>query len=211
MNQHDPQRRAALLAAQEALKSAERLCKTTSTEPKAIYASEEEFQEKLKEQGINPDATKNPAVKTLNEMFGIWSVDKSLTKKPDGMLTEQQLLKERPKIVAVDMDGTIFDSKNGEALGEPISGVREKLERLKTLGWVVVIWSVRDENPDIIAHLKKHEIPFDYYNWHPWQPKGAGVKVLADCYVDDRAIPFSGNATDFDQVILHTPWWWKKQ
>lgn len=207
---HNWQARAAILAAQEALKSAERLQKMSSTEPKPIYESEEEFQARLKERGINPDATKNPAVRTLNDILGIWSVKKGLEKKPGGMWTEQELLEHRPKIVAVDMDGTILHSKESEKLGDPIPGVREKLDRLKTLGWVVVIWSVRAESPEIIAHLKKHEIPFDYFNWHPWQPKGTSVKIRADVYIDDRAITFSGDAKDYDQVTVHRPWW-KKQ
>jgi hypothetical protein len=122
---------------------------------------------------------------------------------------KKNLLK-RPKIVAVDMDGTILHSKESMDLGEPIPGVREKLQRLKTLGWVVVIWTVREETPEIIAHLKKHEIPFDYFNWHPWQPKGAGVKIRADCYIDDRAVPFTGKAKDFDQILVHKTWWKKK-
>ena len=145
---HDYKSRAALLAAQEAIKSAERLSKTN--------------------------------------------------------------LLERPKIVAVDMDGTILDSKNSEKLGDPIKGVKEKLDRLKTLGWVVVIWTVRKETPEILAHLKKHEIPFDYFNWHPWQPKGASAKLLADVYVDDRSVAFTGDPKDFNQVLVHKPWWAKK-
>jgi hypothetical protein len=116
----------------------------------------------------------------------------------------------KPKIVAVDLDGTILTRKKDcTKLGTPISGIREKLQRLKDLGWVVVIWSVRAESPEILAHLKKHDIPFDFFNWHPWQPKEGGPKVLADCYIDDNAINFSGDPSDFDQVLVHRPWWSK--
>ena len=117
---------------------------------------------------------------------------------------------ERPKIVAVDMDGTILNTKSGcEELGEPIPGVAKKLKRLKTLGWVIVIWTVRAETPEIIEHLKKHNIPFDYFNKHPWQPKDSSPKILADCYLDDRAFQFTGNIKDFDQIPVITPWWKK--
>jgi hypothetical protein len=124
--------------------------------------------------------------------------------------TKTDLLK-RPKIVAVDMDGTILNSKDGEQLGDPISGVKKKLDRFKTMGWVVVIWTVREETPEIIAHLKKHEIPFDYFNWHPWQPKGTSAKLKADVYIDDRAVAFTGKPEDYDQVLVHKPWWRKKK
>jgi hypothetical protein len=194
MKRHDPQARAALLAAQEALKSSERLVKTDGGN--TLYDSEEDFQQQLKERGINPDCTKNPAVRTMNEIMGLWPMDKSHT------------FLEQPKIVAVDLDGTILDSKDKQ-LGKPIPGVRKKLQRLKALGWAIVIWTVRQEAIDIVAHLTKHEIPFDYFNWHPWQPKGTSVKIKADVYIDDRAVSFKGNASDFDQVILHRPWWKK--
>jgi len=255
MERHDHRQRAALLAAQEAIKSAERLAKTTSP---YIYESEEEFQEKLKARGINPDATKNPAVKVFNEMLGLWPINKSIItfeqleeygrkmdKEDPGWRERQraQITKDwledgipqdkidawfddverqrqqrnlgmpkvdkikRPKIAAVDMDGTILESDGTAELGKPIKGVKKKLDRLKALGWVIVIWTVREETPEILAHLKKYEIPFDYFNWHPWQPKGAGVKIRADVYIDDRAVTFKGDPKDFDQVLVHRPWW----
>lgn len=118
-------------------------------------------------------------------------------------------LPSRPKIVAVDMDGTILDSKNNEKLGKPIPGIKEKLEKYKKQGWAIVIWTVRAKSPEIISHLKKNGIPFDYFNSHPWQPKDSGPKILADVYLDDRAVTFSGNPKDYDSAMSHKPWWSK--
>ncbi len=256
MERHDPQLRAAMIAAQEAIKSSERLHKNT------LFESEDAAKEHLKTGGLNPDSTADPAIMIFNEMLGLWPINKSFLSKEDLMEFGRKRDKEdpgwrerqraqitkdwledgidkdkidawfddvehqrqkrklgmpnldkikRPKIAAVDMDGTILDSDGTAELGKPIKGVKRKLDRLKALGWVIVIWTVRAETPGILAHLKKHEIPFDYFNWHPWQPKDAGVKIRADVYIDDRAVTFSGDPKDFDQILVHKPWWKKKK
>lgn len=118
-------------------------------------------------------------------------------------------MKDRPKIVAVDLDGTIFDSKSCHDLGKPIPGIREKLQKFKDRGWVIVIWTVRAKSKEVIDHLNQHEIPFDHFNESPWQPKDSSAKVKADVYLDDRAVSFSGDPKDYDRAMEHSPWWEK--
>jgi len=108
---------------------------------------------------------------------------------------------DRPKVIAVDLDGVIleFDKWKGHKhFGKPIPGAREALEKLKELGFVIVIWTTRDNVDDIARVLKEHNIPFDYINENPFQPPDCSNKIYADVYVDDRAVEFNGN---WDEVI----------
>jgi len=102
----------------------------------------------------------------------------------------------RPKVVAVDLDGTIlrFDGWKGQKhFGEPLPGAKEALFELKRRGFIVVIWTTRKNIEDIKRVLAKYGIPFDYINENPHQPPDCGGKIYADFYVDDRAVEFNGN------------------
>jgi hypothetical protein len=119
--------------------------------------------------------------------------------------------RERPKLVAVDLDGTIIDklphyTHTGE-FGDPIPGVVEKLNQLRADGWKIVIWTVRQESEEMRLHLEQHNIPYDFINRHPWQPPDGGPKIIADVYIDDLAVNFDGKARSFDRVTEFKPWW----
>lgn len=113
----------------------------------------------------------------------------------------------RPKLVAVDLDGTILDSLPNGNFGDPIPGVVEKLNKLRADDWKIIIWTVRQESEELRLHLEQHNIPYDFINRHPWQPPDGGPKILADVYIDDRAVNFDGKARSFDQVTEFKPWW----
>jgi len=129
----------------------------------------------------------------------------------DGKCTFEQT--NRPKIVAVDLDGTIFEYngwKGHNHFGKPIVSrswgevldikdadgqykrmhPSEALREFKKRGWVVVIWTTRVDKERIAEELRKHSIPFDYINEHPWQPPDTSNKLFADLYIDDRAFRF---------------------
>jgi len=108
---------------------------------------------------------------------------------------------ERPKVIAVDLDGVIleFDEWKGHRhFGKPVPGVRDALKKLKEMGFVIVVWTTRDNIEDIARVLREHKIPFDYINENPFQPPDCSNKIYADVYVDDRAVEFNGN---WDEVI----------
>ena len=77
---------------------------------------------------------------------------------------------ERPKILALDLDGTALNY-NGEftpgEFGEALRGMVEELEKLKAAGWKIVIWSCRPDSPEMRAHLDAQGIPYDYINEFP--------------------------------------------
>jgi hypothetical protein len=117
----------------------------------------------------------------------------------------------RPKILALDLDGTLLNYNGGfspEEFGEPVRGMIEELGKLKEAGWMIVIWSCRTESPEMVEHLNAHEVPFDHINDHPWNGPDGPRKIHADVYADDKALLVNGIAAGFaDQVMSHKPWW----
>lgn len=112
----------------------------------------------------------------------------------------------RPKILALDLDDTLLHDAHPD-LGSPIDGVIPQLEALRATGWVIVIWTVRNEDKEISEHLKRLGIPFDYINDHPWNFKGASRKIYADVYLDNRALNFDGETKGLAAKInSFKPW-----
>lgn len=117
----------------------------------------------------------------------------------------------RPKILALDLDGTVLNYDSGYArdeFGEAVRGMVEELEKLREAGWKIVIWSCRPDSPEMRKHLDAQEIPYDYVNDHPWNGPDGPRKIFADVYADDRNVLFNGIAAGFaDRVMAHQPWW----
>lgn len=97
------------------------------------------------------------------------------------------------KVVAVDFDGTLFNEGRDGGF-ECISNGREALVRLKSMGCRIVIYTCRTAIADargdleqevmlIESLLKDHGIPFDEIYM--------GHKLVADIYIDDRAVDVS--------------------
>jgi len=101
------------------------------------------------------------------------------------------------KTIAIDFDGVLFHHEewNGhEHYGAPIAGAKESLEKLRKMGFKIMIWTTKAQHDIIADALNKHNIPFDYINSNPNQPPEINPsKPVADYYVDDRAVHFSGN------------------
>jgi len=114
-------------------------------------------------------------------------------------------------IIAVDFDGTIFNSGSKfPYVGTLIPGAREALLLLKKLGCHIIICSARNNsilnNPVnkflgmyfMIKALLDYDIPFDEIDF------GDHGKTYADIIIDDRAIGFRGNWIDtLKEVFNH--------
>jgi len=107
----------------------------------------------------------------------------------------------KPKTIAVDLDGTILEYggwKGHSRFGKPLPGAKEALQKLKERGFVIIIWTTRDNKEEIARYLREQGIPFDYINENPYGPPDGSPKIYADYYVDDKAIEFKG---DWQEVL----------
>lgn len=109
----------------------------------------------------------------------------------------------RHPTIAVDFDGTIANLATSGSNPTPIETlqprprVREALREFTELGWRVIIFTVRDDYAAIKKWMRDHSLPFDYINENPDQPTSS-PKVIADVYIDDRAIDARDN---WDEVL----------
>ena len=99
--------------------------------------------------------------------------------------------KKRKPTVAVDMDGTLakhFDKYDPNFIPDPRPNAKKVMQDWKDKGYRLIIFTVRGDKKLVKAWLEKHDIPFDYINENPDQPPDSSDKILADVYVDDRAV-----------------------
>ncbi len=100
--------------------------------------------------------------------------------------------------IAVDFDNTLA---NLDAEGNvwPVDGARDAMISLRQMGHVIVIHTCRTTEA-IAAHRLPEEIAFieDFLNHFqiPFDQVFVGPKLIADAYVDDRAVAFRGDWPD---------------
>jgi len=103
------------------------------------------------------------------------------------------------KTVAIDFDGVIAHYAGWlgiDIFGEPISGAKEEIQKMKDMGFYIVIHTARKPTPSLEKYLKDNGIIYDEINWnsnHEYPQDGGRRKVIADVYIDDRGICFTGN------------------
>lgn len=120
------------------------------------------------------------------------------------------------KTIAIDFDGTISEYKEykGKGIfGEPVSGAKEAIKKLKDSGWSIIIYTTRAESNQIREYLNSHDIPFDYINHNPYNIENDCFhgKPKADVYLDDRAITFTGDWKKTTHDIENFEEWWKRE
>ena len=105
--------------------------------------------------------------------------------------------------LAVDFDGTLVDESNdGSFLVLP--GARETMEHFREAGYRIVIHTCRigiameegrlkQETAIIKQTLEHFAIPYDEIYMAP--------KMVADLYIDDRAIAFAGNWKTVEKLV----------
>jgi len=117
----------------------------------------------------------------------------------------------RPKILALDLDGTAlhYDGFKGvDEFGSALRDLVDELNILKGQGIKIVIWTCRPDSPALREHLKQEEIPFDFVNEHPWNGPDNPRKIHADWYYDDKGLTANGISKGLAQRVLnHKPWW----
>lgn len=106
-------------------------------------------------------------------------------------------------IVAIDFDNTLVELlDSGHYILKP--GAAEAIQALKNKGCTIVIHTcrigiakgagnIKEVVDNIQSILDQFDIPFDMIHM--------GTKVVADAYIDDRAVAFTG---DWDRTRIET-------
>lgn len=117
------------------------------------------------------------------------------------------------RTICIDFDGVLHDYSNGyqgeNVFGDMIPGADAATKVLKKNGNTIIIYTTRPVTDELKAWLKENNIAYDYINENPKQPKGSdGCKLIADIYIDDRAICFRGNWTEWflREIGEFSPW-----
>jgi len=101
----------------------------------------------------------------------------------------------RPKVIAVDFDGTIV-THNYPEIGTPIIHIINYLKEQKRIGNQLILWTCRSgkELMDAVEYCKSIGVFFDAVNEDISRIKDSdfgrkkSCKVCADLYLDDRSL-----------------------
>jgi len=120
--------------------------------------------------------------------------------------------KKKTKVIAIDLDGTLSRYKGWKGehiIHEPLPGSKEFLEKLKGEGWKIIIFTTRYKKKYVRQWLRKWKMPYDEINSNIYEIRTSG-KVIADIYLDDRALLFTGDYKKALKKIKNfNPWYLK--
>lgn len=93
-------------------------------------------------------------------------------------------------IIAVDFDDTLSIDGKWPEVGEPNLDLINYLLEAQSKGWSVVLWTCREgEELDMaVEFCKQHGLTFDSINENPSHVPWKSRKVVANMYIDDRAV-----------------------
>lgn len=105
--------------------------------------------------------------------------------------------------IAVDFDDTIVDYDGFEynKFGEPLEGAVEAIKELKNRGYLVMLYTCRQDTPELRDYLDKNGFEFDAINSTEYNPPHSSDKPAAFRFIDDRNIKF----TNWNEVLNQIP------
>jgi hypothetical protein len=91
-------------------------------------------------------------------------------------------------IIAVDADGTLFDSPNWPEIAMVNVPLIEKLIKLQEYGHKIILWTCREGDVlhEALDKMREWGLLFDAINEDILDRSGR--KVTADVYIDDRSL-----------------------
>lgn len=116
------------------------------------------------------------------------------------------------KTICIDFDGVIHDYSKGwqgvDVFNKPVNGAKEGTTALREAGWMIIIYTTRNDTPALRAWLEENQITYDHINYNPNQPEGSDKgKLIANVYLDDRGILFDGNwEKAIERTLGFIPW-----
>ena len=115
-------------------------------------------------------------------------------------------MKEKKLVFAVDFDGTLCTNAY-PCIGEPCHEIINWIKKLRNDGHKIILWTCRDgmRLVDAIVWCADQGLFFDTVNdnleSHKKLYKGNSRKILADFYIDDKAI----YPTDIELLMFTVP------
>lgn len=101
------------------------------------------------------------------------------------------------KTACFDFDGVIatYQGWRGfDVLGDPIKETIDAMRELKARGYRLVIFTSRPATQTLVDWLRNNNVPYDDINRNSKNPTLTSNKPVADVYIDDRAVRFSGQS-----------------
>lgn len=115
-----------------------------------------------------------------------------------------------PYVVAVAFDGTLCVFKETNAIDEADFGYvnLEMVETIKTLkdaGCKIVIYTARESESMVAEWLQRNDVPWDAINTNPWAKQQSSGPILADMFLDERALNTDSKAFVLASVLDQLP------
>ena len=100
-------------------------------------------------------------------------------------------MKQLPKIIAVDFDGTIVEHMYPD-MGQPVPGAIRTLRKFKQCGVLLILWTMRSGETleEAVQYCKDNGIEFWSVNDNPEQLESrwsTSPEAYAQLYIDDAA------------------------
>ena len=120
----------------------------------------------------------------------------------------------KKRTICIDFDGVLAvrpEKYEHDVFGEMVPSADVATGILKEKGYTIIIYTTRPATDAMKKWLKDNNIKYDYINENPDQPEDSpiekGCKIVADMYVDDRAIDFNGDWDwKLNRIAEFTPW-----
>ncbi|MBO8161096.1 MAG: hypothetical protein H0Z24_05620 [Thermosipho sp. (in: Bacteria)] len=134
------------------------------------------------------EAVRKEVIENLSEIFKeTYKELREVNKKEIGKLSRKVFsYRNRPKVFAIDYDGTLNRAGFRGGKHELDPEIVEFIMLAKKYGHKIVIWTCRSDKylKEALNVLDRNNIPYDYVNEFPECDFGS-PKIVADRYIDD--------------------------
>jgi hypothetical protein len=135
--------------------------------------------------------------------------DSTLALEKQAIAPHAELVRE--KTIAVDFDGVINSYTSGwkgaTETDEPVLSAATAIDGLFNRGYKLVIFSTRANTPEGVQTIREYLRKHTENNELADTIEITDQKPIADMYIDDRAIPFTGDWTQtLEQIETFKPW-----